>query len=68
MADDTKYITIDSDEWEDAGKIYRVVQYTRSDNTNSVELTLEHEGGQLYQRVVPYYSIKWVEGKDYVSF
>ena len=68
MADDTKYITIDSDEWEDAGKIYRVVQYTRSDNTNSVELTLEHEGGQLHQRVVPYYSIRWVEGKDYVGF
>ena len=68
MADDTKYVTIDSDEWEDAGKIYRVVQYSRQPNTTSVELVLEYEGGQLHQRVVPYYSIRWVEGNEYVGF
>ena len=68
MADDTRYITIDSDEWEDAGRVYRVIEYSRLNHTNGVELTLEHEGGQLHRRVVPYYSIRWVEGNDYVSF
>lgn len=65
MADDTKYVSIDSDEWQDLGKVYRVVEYNRGNHPTSVQLTIENEDGQLHQRVVPSYSIRWVEGKEY---
>jgi hypothetical protein len=59
-----RYITINSDEWEDAGKRYKVLSYHRRENSTAVELKLEHDGGQPHHRVVPYHWIKWVENGD----
>ena len=55
-------ITIDSDEWQDAGQIYNVLEYNRRENSTAVELTLELTGGQIVKRVVPYHWIEWIEG------
>ena len=55
-------ITIDSDEWQDAGQIYNVLEYNRVENSTAVELTLELTGGQIVKRVVPYHWIEWIEG------
>lgn len=56
-----EYISIDSDDWEDAGQVYKVIEYNRRENSTAVELTLEHKGGQIVRRVVPYH---WIERVD----
>lgn len=62
----TGYIMINSDEWEDAGTIYKVVEYfRRNPESTAVELTLEHKHGQRVRRVVPYHWIEWIEDGDW---
>ncbi len=57
-------IRINSDDWQDSGKIYRVVEYFRRNfDSTAVELTLEHNNEQT-QRVVPYHWIEWIEDGD----
>lgn len=56
-----RYITIDSDDWQDAGTIYEVLEYTRRENSTAVELALRLEGGQKLTRVVPYHWIEWID-------
>lgn len=59
---DTQYIRIDSDEWEDAGTIYKLIEYfRRNPESTAVELTLEHPHGQRVRRVVPYHWVEWIE-------
>ena len=57
----TEYIKINSDEWEDAGKIYKVVSYFRRKlpESTAVELTIENEMGETISKVVPYHWIEW---------
>jgi hypothetical protein len=66
MGNSTGYIKINSDEWDDAGKIYKVIEYFRRDpeRSTAVELTLE-TGGQKIKKVVPYHWVEWVEDGDW---
>lgn len=60
-----RYATIDSDEWEDAGKIYTILDYDhRNPESTAVLLTLKHEDGPVTRRVVPYHWINWVENGE----
>ena len=55
------YIKINSDDWEDAGTIYKVLEYLRRDpNSTAVQLTLEYPSGKQVRRVVPYHYIEWL--------
>ena len=61
----TGYIIINSDKWEDAGKIYKVLEYYRRDpNSTAVELTLEHSG-ETIKKVVPFHWIEWIPDGDW---
>jgi hypothetical protein len=57
----TDLLRINSDDWDDAGKVYRLISYLRR-NTDStaVELELELDDGTKVQKVVPYHYIEWV--------
>jgi len=57
------YIMIDNDNWEDAGKKYKLLELNRRTDSTATELVLEYEGTRI-QRVVPYHSIEWLEEKD----
>lgn len=58
------YVTINSDEWQDAGKIYKVLEYFRRPDSTAVELKLELTEGEVIRRVVPYHWIEWVDNGD----
>ena len=60
-----KYIRIDNDKWDDAGKVWYVHEYESSPNTTAVKLTIEDtETGEIETRVVPQNQIEWMEEKD----
>lgn len=60
-----KYIRIDNDKWDDAGKVWFVHEYESSPNTTAVKLTIEDtETGEIERRVTPHNQIIWLEDKD----
>ena len=60
-----KYIRIDNDKWDDAGKVWYVHEYESSPNTTAVKLTIEDtETGEIERRVVPQNQIMWLEDND----
>lgn len=59
----TENIIINSDDWADNGKIYKVIKYFRRSESTAVELTLEEPSGEVVQKVVPYHWIEWVDGE-----
>ena len=61
----TGYIKINSDEWGDAGKIYKVVDYAPRDDSTAVELTLLESDGNMIHRVIPYHWVEWIEDGDW---
>lgn len=56
---------IHSDQWSDAGKLYKVLHYKQRDNSTAVELTIKHEDGKEESRVVPLGQIEWIEDGDW---
>lgn len=65
MMNNTGYIKINSDNWDDAGKIYKVVEYfRRNPESTAVELTLECNNETIH-KVVPYHWIEWIEDGDW---
>jgi hypothetical protein len=61
----TGYIRINSDDWDDAGKLYKVLEhYRRNPESTAVELTLEYNNEQI-KKVVPYHWIEWIEDGDW---
>lgn len=61
MQDIGSYIRIDSDQWEDAGKIWFVLEYYQRENSTAVELTLKDFSGIIHRRVVANHQIEWIE-------
>ena len=60
------YIKINSDNREDVGTIYKVLEYfRRNPNSTAVQLTLEYPNGKQVRRVVPYHYIEWLEDGEY---
>lgn len=57
-----KYIRIDNDKWDDAGKVWFVHEYETSPNTTAVKLVIEDvKTGEIERRVVPQNQIEWLE-------
>jgi len=52
---------INSDSWEDAGKVYFVHSLKSRPNSTGVTLNLEDEDGNIFERVVASHQIEWVE-------
>lgn len=60
-----KYIRIDNDKWDDAGKVWFVHKYATHENSTAVTLTIEDtKTGIIETRVVPENQIEWLEEKD----
>jgi hypothetical protein len=65
MNNSTGYIKINSDEWADDGKIYKVIEYFRPNADSSlVNLVLEYKDEQI-KRVVPQHWIEWIPDEDW---
>lgn len=54
-------VRINSDDWEDAGKMYIVHSAYRRPGSTAVELELEHNGIKT-KRVVAYHMLEWIYG------
>jgi hypothetical protein len=52
---------INSDSWEDAGKVYFVHSLKSRPNSTGVTLKLEDEDGNIVERVVASHQIEWVD-------
>lgn len=60
-----EYARILSDNWEDAGKIYKVREYARRNpESTAAHLTIELEDGRLETKVIPYHWIEWLENGE----
>lgn len=55
------YIRINSDHWNDSGKIWYVLSYKSRENSTAIELTLKDSFGIVESRVVPINQIEWVD-------
>ena len=44
------YITLDNDKWDDAGKRYFVLEWSRKKSSTAVRLVLEDEDGNIVTR------------------
>ena len=65
MYNNTGYIKINSDNWDDAGKVYKVIEhYRRNPESTAVELILEYND-ETIKKVVPYHWIEWIEDGDW---
>lgn len=61
-----KYIRIDNDMWDDAGKVWEVMEYSPRPNSTAVHLVIEDTStGKVESRVVPQNQIEWLEAKDW---
>lgn len=64
MTNETCYIKINSDEWQDVGEVYRVLEHFRHNSeSTAVELKLEKQDGTIVRRVVANHWIEWLDGK-----
>lgn len=55
------YIRINSDLWEDLGKIWFVEEYKTREDSTAIELVLRDSLGNIDKRTVPISQIEWVE-------
>lgn len=53
-------LVINSDLFDDAGKVYKVISYERQADSTAVRLELEHNGEKI-NRVVAYHQIEFLE-------
>jgi len=55
---------INNDKWEDAGKVYFVHSLSTRPQSTAVTMTLEDDGGNIFERVVASHQIEWVDDGD----
>lgn len=55
------YIRINSDLWEDLGKIWFVEEYKTREDSTAVELVLRDSLGNVNKRTVSINQIEWIE-------
>ena len=59
------YIRINNDDWNDAGIIYGVLEYSKPVDSTGVKLVLENrETKEIIHRVIAEHQIEWLESKD----
>jgi len=52
---------LNTDDWQDAGKIYFVHSLKSQPNSTGVTLNLEDEDGNMSERVIASHQIDWIE-------
>lgn len=61
-----QYLKLDNDRWDDAGKVWAVLEYSNRPNSTAVTLVLEDTvTGEVHTRVVSNNQIEWLEAKDW---
>jgi hypothetical protein len=55
---------LDTDEFQDVGRVYTVLRYSRRDNSTAVELELRLEDGSTLVKTVATHEIEWIEDED----
>ena len=61
-----QYIKLDNDRWEDAGKVWAVLEYSNRPNSTAVTLVLEDtSNGEVHTRTVAQNQIEWLEDKNW---
>lgn len=61
-----QYIRLDNDRWDDAGKVWAVLEYSTRPNSTAVTLILEDTKTLgIETRVVAQNQIEWLEDKDW---
>lgn len=61
-----QYIKLDNDRWDDAGKVWAVLEYSTRPDSTAVSLVLEDTtSGEVHTRVVAQNQIEWLEAKDW---
>lgn len=53
-------IRINSDNWDDFGKVYQVISFERRVGSTATELVLEYDG-QVVKRTVAIHNIEWLD-------
>lgn len=57
-----QYVRLDNDRWDDAGKVWSVLEYATRENSTAVTLVLEDtKTGEVETRVVASHQIEWLE-------
>jgi len=54
------YIRINSDKWDDLGKLWYVESFSKPDNSTGARLRLRDSFGHVEERVVPMNQIEWM--------
>ena len=54
-----KFITIDSDRWEDLDRVWKVIECNYREDSSGVDLVLEERDGTRTERTVASHLIKW---------
>ena len=57
-------IRLDTDMWDDVGKIYKVEEFYRRPDSTAVELKLEDQHGNKYSHVVAFHQIEWLDDRE----
>ena len=55
---------INNDNWGDLGKVYFVHSLSTRPKSTAVNMTLEDDGGNIFERVVASHQIEWVDDGD----
>jgi len=52
---------IHNDKWEHVGKVYHVYECRTRENSTATTLVLEDDGGNIFETVVAYHQIEWLD-------
>ena len=55
---------LNTDDWQDAGKIYFVHSLKSRPNSTGVTLNLEDDDGNMSERVIASHQIDWIEDEN----
>ncbi len=60
------YVKINSDSWDDVGKLYKVIKYQlfEVNTSTAIELSLEDSSGATIKKVVPAHWVEWIKDED----
>lgn len=61
----TGYIKLVNDKWDENGKIYRLLSFYRPVNSTGCQIELELLDGTIEKKVVSYNEIEWIEDGDW---
>ena len=60
----TKYVTFNTDHWEDHGLIYEVLSYKEREGSTAIEFELKKNDGTTHKRVECRHIVEWLDGPN----